>query len=132
MSTEPWTGDYDKSFYWLTTAKGEQVKCYPNAGFMCAMDGSNRKWLPDGAVSVQLIPNDAPGGLHGPERDHRSLLASAVMALPDAESGTFLGHYQGRHRPERAVHQRSAPHATVDPQKKAARKRARAARRKQR
>jgi hypothetical protein len=62
-----WDGDYEKQFYWLQTADGERVKCYPNAGIMNSLDGSGRQWRPDGAVQVEPIDDDHPDGMHGNE-----------------------------------------------------------------
>lgn len=41
-----WDGEYEKGHYILITPTGEEVVCWPNAGFMNSSDGSGRKWLP--------------------------------------------------------------------------------------
>lgn len=41
----PFIGMYQKKFYDVRLANGEIVKhCWPNAGNMCAIDGSGREW----------------------------------------------------------------------------------------
>lgn len=56
----PWDGFYEKEFYWLGKLnKKNVVKCYPNAGFMNAVDGSGRMWGPKAKdIMVSMIPED--------------------------------------------------------------------------
>lgn len=57
LDWRPWDGDYQKEFYWIRVAGAEPsraVKCWPNAGYMNAADGSGRVWSPDPAFEVAM------------------------------------------------------------------------------
>jgi len=42
-----WDGDYEKTWYDVMLGTGEVLfHCWPNAGVMCACDGSGRMWEP--------------------------------------------------------------------------------------
>ena len=50
-------GDYDKKEYLIGLLNGEVVNCWPNAGYMTAMDGSGRDFEPSDVWSFRLNPN---------------------------------------------------------------------------
>ncbi len=50
--------DYEKDPYDVQLADGTIVKwCWPNAGKMCAMDGSGRTWDHTSGIKVRLSPD---------------------------------------------------------------------------
>lgn len=50
----PWNGNTPKKHYDVKTSDGELIiECWPNAGKMCATDGSNRKWLPEDDILIR-------------------------------------------------------------------------------
>lgn len=55
-----WDGTYEKQAYEVREPGGPAVACWPNAGFMLAMDGSARRWGP-GEVQVRPAPWQEPG-----------------------------------------------------------------------
>jgi hypothetical protein len=57
---QPWNGEYEKDFYWIRNVGGERaVKCWPNAGFMNAADGTGRMWAPSPDYEVALVIGDS-------------------------------------------------------------------------
>ena len=50
-----WDGQYEKMFYDVRTQEGEIVRCWPNNGFMCSMDGSGRNWGPADCIEVMEV-----------------------------------------------------------------------------
>lgn len=48
-----WNGDYEKQTY-LALINGKEVPCWPNAGEMCAIDGSGRTWKPEDGIQVRV------------------------------------------------------------------------------
>lgn len=49
-----WNGNYQKIEYDVLLENGEIFKnCYPNAGFMNTIDGSNKKFSPDGKIKIR-------------------------------------------------------------------------------
>lgn len=49
---ELWNGDYIKTTY-LALIDGKKVACWPNAGKMCACDGTGRSWRPEDNIQVR-------------------------------------------------------------------------------
>lgn len=49
-----WDGHYEKDFY-LALIDGKEVLCWPNAGEMCATDGSGRTWKPEDKIQVRIF-----------------------------------------------------------------------------
>lgn len=47
-----WNGGYRKMFY-LALIDGVEVSCWPNAGEMCATDGTGRSWKPSDNIQVR-------------------------------------------------------------------------------
>jgi hypothetical protein len=65
-SWHKFTGRYVKKFYELRMRKnGRPVLCWPNAGYMNAVDGSGRQWSPHADVEVR-VANDQG---HTPESE---------------------------------------------------------------
>jgi hypothetical protein len=53
----PFDGEYEKEFYWALLPDGETVYCWPNAGYMVAVDGSGRQWEPSANIQVSMDLN---------------------------------------------------------------------------
>jgi hypothetical protein len=54
LNWRPWDGEYAKMFYDVWVKGGDVVQqCWPNAGVMCAMDGSGRQWKPAPDVAIR-------------------------------------------------------------------------------
>ena len=47
-----WNGEYRKTYY-LALIDGKEVPCWPNAGCMCATDGSGREWKSSDKIKVR-------------------------------------------------------------------------------
>ncbi len=51
----PFDGDYEKEFYDVRLADGEIVlACWPNAGKMCATNGSSRTWTAEDNIEIRI------------------------------------------------------------------------------
>ncbi len=69
-----WDGAYDKKFYDVWLGKGDVViHCWPNAGKMCATDGSGREWSFSAEAPIAVRESEWQGGPpHFPSRYERA------------------------------------------------------------
>lgn len=131
-----WDGSYQKRWYEVTTASGEKVKCWPNAGIMNSTDGSGRDWHPEDKVLVRRISDLEAMPWQAREARKRlpgSALIAALSATALAAMATIDEAARAHRYPmTKSTKRRLGLPVTADPAKKAQRKRRQKAQRKNR
>ena len=87
-----WNGEYEKVFYWVHLPGGAKVKCWPNAGLMCSVDGSGRHWKAEDRILVSVC-NDDPN-LRGDDYKERCGEAQKLLE-GDAPKPRVIKAYVG-------------------------------------